>query len=325
MKKSKKYSSKGSGRLSKKDFDNMKGHKKNHDFIKKDLDWKERYNDMIEDIKLEKKYSFKPEHSWNHKNITFSIESYNCCNSGCGVSGKCSNEISHMFGETSYNIDWSKLTDNELIKLNEMFYTKRRTRLDDYINNPNYIVGGYTKEEWINHEGNILEKYKDDDLYFVKKNMWIRIYFTCKKHIYSSLSSVFYMGSRLHFHYVKSDTNAWGHFHDKYLYPNECKQIEYNNIYENSEFILTEKNYKKVLREKSDLLIKKRNFSFYYDEQSWRQTGFCTFCESKFEECNEYTNINNRGGICDCGHSKKSHYFDDEWDELKPYKITQSY
>lgn len=333
LKNSKRKQTRGSGRLSKRDYQNMKGHKKTHSkALKPAEDWNAKLKEKWEEDDIMKSYNGFYDHSWNYRNVKITVNPYSCCRSSCGIEdyNKCKNPVTNMFTQTSYNMDWGKLSSEDLQQLNSIEYNIRKTEADDtrkritdkshehYIPAENYSIGFLQADEWLSREDEKLKKHRDDSLYFIKKQMWINVYFSCGQHLMSNFSSIFYMGSRLNGHYVKKpDSDEWCHFKDKfyYMYKRDDTKIydEINTL--PVVFKFNKKNYKTILRQKSDLILRKRNFNFLYGQQSWRKTGFCMICEVTHHWDPEDSPCAGYFDACDCcGHAEKHHYTDSEYD-----------
>ena len=151
-----------------------------------------------------------------------------------------------------------------------------------------------------------------DPMCKVKDVLWCRIYFTCRTHLLKLLNGIFCPGGRLHAHFVKRpDNDQWVHFKDSFWYkrPSELPLDDQDTM-----FTLTGENYLKVLRSNSHVLMKKRNFNFFYDVDSWRRTGFCCLCSMNYsdDECSKFVDADLNECVCGC--SREHHYIDEEWD-----------
>lgn len=128
---------------------------------------------------------------------------------------------------------------------------------------------------------------------------WVNAHFSCRAHLSDKFNDAFGGGGRLSNHYYRTHDDKWAHFKDAYFLtgiPSPSPMPE---------FTMNKRNYRKVLRAKSELLLGKRNFTFYYlPDCSQRKTGFCMVCE-----------IEHWPGEYECPHADRFRYVDAEWDQ----------
>ena len=139
----------------------------------------------------------------------------------------------------------------------------------------------------------------------------IDIYFACEECIMRRFNGGFHMHGNLNQHFIRNG-NKWYHYEDSNWLKIGKSYPDYDNI--KHDFIMTSKNYKRILKAMSGELIKKRNFTFIFlGNHSMRLTGFCTLCEQPY---NRYAYPVCSINKCICTHRKEMHYYDNKWDKL---------
>lgn len=237
-------------------------------------------------------------HRWTYKGVDINLPLYKCA--------KCGKEPDHMFTRTLLDVDWENMTkeqkdviEEKLIEDNNDLIEWTKERLDkcNWKYDGCWTVNNMSPEEFLKEEENRTEK-------LINNVKWIYIYFVCKEDLSHLFNVSFCPGGRLSNHFYRVDKNRWIHFKDVYLIDGEIPEPLPEH-----EFTMDISNYKKVLRSKSNILLGKRNFCFYYLPcASQRKTGFCPYCEANIP----YPDANDTP---DCPHPKEWHYIDEEWNK----------
>jgi hypothetical protein len=307
MKKSKHCSKKGEKyrRLSKKEYEE----------IFEPREKKEWTPPVEESNKLLKMFKDREEewYTFSHRSIEITVFNFSCDRHDCN------RDVEHVFTTSLYDIDWTKIRDSDVEELRRREIEYNKKRIDKIKRKTDPLSKGYDKN-FIMYSSESLEELEEDVRqnipHFFENAKSMMVYFACSEHILRVLNGAFGGGGRLNNHYVKrKGNNQFVYFQDKWFLKNP-QERDMDRL--KTEFTLTRKNYKTVMRSIGDKLISKRNFSFYYlPHKSMRKTGFCTLCEippgSIDDECPEFQEIEKEK--CKCGHRKELHYFDREWDE----------
>lgn len=275
---------------------------------------------------------------WKYKGIKITLHSFQC-------DEHCPNPPDHLIVRSGVDMDWEHLSSknyqllSELVKKSDIEYLERtKSEIDpknkplDYDENKgycseytpaeNYRIDGMQSDKWVIVQE---KRLSDPEADFCGQIKWSQVIFCCHECLRGTVSGSFCPGGRLNNHYVrKKDSDQWVHFNDSlwftHLHKDTDKYQEYHHLLEDLpvEFRLTSKNYRRVLRSKSNLLICKRNFSFWcLPCKSHRLTGFCTLCESVAglhdSDCLSFQGDDKE--CTKCHHDRSVHYFDPIWDQ----------
>lgn len=341
MKKSKTYFEKNGGRsrkrLSKKEYRKIKRKELSDDDSAESIESTEYFDPTW---LLTKPWHYRDDVTakWIHRGVTITMHNFECPD--------CPNQPDHLIVRSGLDMDWLNLTPKnyqllgEMMKTSDLEYLKNvKDRIDPsnkpanydepgycdmrdnperYISPENYSINGMRADEWVIEE---TQRLSDPETDFLEDDKWSQVIFCCHQCLKSTLSGSFCPGGRLNNHYVrKPETNQWVHFNDSLLF-SHMNNREYIDTLSDLpvEFSLTHKNYRPVFRSRPNLLLEKRNFSFWnLPCKSNRKTGFCTLCEAvagyNDSECLLYEEYED--GVCGhCNHDKEVHYFDPVWDQ----------
>lgn len=254
---------------------------------------------------------------------------------------KCGGKVDHIFLKCQEDVMFD-LSPDDLAKLAEGWHEREIERTQDMLahaekcaleENPsggpksaNYTIDGEPWDEWGNNEMAFIDSFKHNKEAWVDDARHLRIIFTCDPHLFPVLSDTYCGGGTKHCHYTRCESecgepseDCWVHSKDSDLYHlQDDLDLQDRPI----EMQFAAENFISALKSHSDLLLRKRNFSFYFKpHHSLRPSGWCTACTMYRREehrCLLYTERDELNSVCACGCPKSLHYFDPEWDEFLP-------
>lgn len=330
MKKSKKHFGKGKGRLSKREFREMKGYKANHEpATEPELPNSESEVEVNPFWLLAAKpwhnEAYYETNDWKYHGIEVKCNQFKC------YEEKCDAPVTQMIVRSSCDMDWANLTDDDFQNLDEISKNEHVNYMDQVREelitrdaDSCWTIDWLPANEWLEKAEEELDSAKPLD--YIKKLMWARIYFFCDNHMMGCMNGIFCPGGSLNYHLIRrTDSDEWVHFKDEWFYQNR-DSLPWDTL--KTEFRLTSKNYQKVLRSRSKEILEKRNFSYVYlPHKSTRNVGFCMVCDfkegrladsscPKFEESETTDTSEASVNKCTCGCPKRLHYFDESWDRF---------